>query len=172
MARLFVAVEPPATLLDRLDQLDRPDGTGVRWSRREQWHITLCFLGEVDRAAAVTALEQIVAEPTVAELGPTVGRLGDRVICVPITGLDGLAAAVAVEMEGLGEAPDDRSFRGHLTLGRARSATTTVPLVGTPWQASFPVDRVVLVESHPGSGPARYETVAEQPLVAREGTGS
>jgi len=170
MARLFVAVEPPPTLLDRLDELDRPDGAGVRWSRREQWHITLCFLGEVERAAAEAALEQLTAERAVADLGPTVGRLGDRVICVPIAGLDDLATAVAAAMDGLGEAPDDRSFKGHLTLGRARSATTAVPLVGTPWQASFPVDRVVLVESHLGSGPARYETVAEQLLGAGAGT--
>ena len=164
MARLFVAVIPPQALLDRIDELDRPDGAGVRWSRRAQWHITMRFLGEVDREAAVTALGGVIAAPSVAEIGPTVGRLGDRVICVPIAGLDDLAAAVAEAMEDLGEAQAQRSFQGHLTLGRARSAETTVPLVGTPWRASFPVDRVCLIESHLGSGPARYETVAEQPL--------
>ena len=164
MARLFVAVEPPASLLGRLDELDRPERVGVRWSRRAQWHITLRFLGEADREAAVTALGGLTAAPTVAELGPTVERLGDRVICVPIAGLDDLAAAVAGAMEGLGEPQEQRPFQAHLTLGRARSAGTTVPLVGTPWSASFPVDRVCLVESHLGSGPARYETVAEHQL--------
>jgi 2'-5' RNA ligase len=124
----------------------------------------MCFLGEVDREAAVTALGALTAAPTVAQLGPTVGRLGERVICVPIAGLDDLATAVAAAMEGLGEAQEQRSFRAHLTLGRARSGGTVVPLVGTRWSASFPVDRVCLVESHRGSGPARYETLAEQPL--------
>jgi 2'-5' RNA ligase len=165
MARLFVAVVPPESLLDRLDELDRPDGAGVRWNRRTQWHITLCFLGEVDRDRAVGALRGLVAPRAVADLGPAVGRLGERVICVPIAGLDGLAAAVARAMEGVGPSEGQRSFRAHLTLGRARSAGSTVPLVGTPWQARFPVDRVTLVESHLGQGPAHYETVAEQLLT-------
>lgn len=166
MARLFVAVEPPPVLLERIDELDRPDGAGVRWSRREQWHITLRFLGEVDRDAAVTALRGLSAPPSVAELGPTIERLGPRVVCVPIGGLEELAAAVAAAMGDLGAPPDHRPFRAHLTLGRARSADTDVPLVGTPFRASFPVDAVALVESHLGSGPARYEVVAEQSLTA------
>ena len=124
----------------------------------------MCFLGEADRESAVTALGGLKAAPTVAELGPTVDRLGDRVICVPIAGLDELAAAVTGTMDGVGEERDRRSFRAHLTLGRARSAGTTVPLVGTPWRARFAVDRVCLVESHLGTGPARYETLVEQQL--------
>ena len=168
MARLFVAVEPPEALVESLDELDRPDGAGVRWSRRDQWHITLSFLGEADRSAAVSALGRLRADPAVAELGPAVGRLGDRVICVPIAGLDELASAVVSAMEGVGEPRDQRPFRGHLTLGRARSARTAVPLVGTPWRACFAVDRVGLVESHLRDGPARYETVAEQVLGGAE----
>ncbi|MEA2686121.1 MAG: hypothetical protein QOE93_1316, partial [Actinomycetota bacterium] len=54
-ARLFVAVWPPAPLLDAVAALDRPAVPGLRWTGREQWHVTLRFLGAVEDVAAVVA---------------------------------------------------------------------------------------------------------------------
>jgi len=61
--RLFVAVVPPGDVLDRLAALRRPPRPGVRWTRREQWHVTLRFLGEVDESAVPALVAALDAAP-------------------------------------------------------------------------------------------------------------
>ena len=48
MPRMFIAAWPPSAVLDALDALPRRDVAGVRWTTREQWHVTLRYLGDVD----------------------------------------------------------------------------------------------------------------------------
>ena len=51
MHRLFVAIRPPETIRDLLiDAMD--DGAEFRWQSDEQLHLTLRFIGEVDRPLA------------------------------------------------------------------------------------------------------------------------
>lgn len=165
--RLFVAIEPPPSVLDLLAALPRPPERGVRWTRRDQWHVTLRFLGEVaDPAPVAAALDAATLAPAVARLGPRVEVLGRHVVCVPVGGVDELAAGVAAAVGDLGGARDDRPFRGHVTLARtgrdaARSAARTIVrgLADHPVSAAFPVDAVHLVRSRLGGGPARYETL-------------
>jgi 2'-5' RNA ligase len=167
MARLFVAVSPPEDVLDRVAALDRPPVASVRWTDRGQWHVTLRFLGRVDDvAAAVEALRALRADPTVASLGPAVGRFGQRVLHVPVTGLVTVAAAVIGATAHVGEPPEERPFTGHLTLARVtgRAKVDLRPLAGQPVDGSWPVDEVCLMESHLSAKGARYETVARVAL--------
>src|SRR4051794_16312682 len=111
--RLFVAVWPPEDVLDAIAALDRPDTPSVRWTGREQWHITLRFLGEVD-GPPEDLLEPLAAlAPAPVTFGPTTERLSGRVLVIPVHGLDDLATAVA-------DPAQTRPFHGHLTLARAR----------------------------------------------------
>ena len=60
--RLFVAIAPPAAVLDDLDALAAPLRTGrqdLRWTSREAWHVTLAFLGQVDEVAAARLLPRL-----------------------------------------------------------------------------------------------------------------
>jgi 2'-5' RNA ligase len=51
MHRLFVAIRPPEFV--RLQLLDLMEGVrGARWSDEDQLHLTLRFIGEVDRHVA------------------------------------------------------------------------------------------------------------------------
>ena len=51
MHRLFVAIRPPETVRERL--LDLMEGMpGMRWQDDGQLHLTLRFIGEVDRPVA------------------------------------------------------------------------------------------------------------------------
>jgi RNA 2',3'-cyclic 3'-phosphodiesterase len=178
--RLFVAVVPPDDVLDRLASLRRPARPGVRWTRREQWHVTLRFLGEVDEAAVpavVAALDAApldaappaaappaAAPPAAAVLGPRVAALGRRVVQIPVAGLDDLAAAVTAATATVGRPPEPRPFQGHVTLARvARGGLRD--LVGEPVAATFPVVDVRLVHSRPGGrgGPV-YADVHVRPL--------
>ena len=167
MARLFVAVSPPEAVLERVAALDRPEVAGVRWTDRAQWHVTLRFLGRVDDvAAAAEAVGRVRAAPTEASLGPAVGRFGQRVLHVPVTGLEAVAEAVVAATAHVGEPPEERPFAGHLTLARVtgRAKVDLRALAGQPVEGRWRVDEVCLVESHLSSKGARYETVARVAL--------
>jgi 2'-5' RNA ligase len=158
MARLFVAVWPPADVLDRLEQIARPVLPDVRWTGRDQWHVTLRFLGEADADRAAAALADLRAAPAEAVLGPQPGRLGDSVLVLPVAGLDALAAAVTRVTRDVGDSPDPRPFLGHLTLAgfRRRAACG----LAEPFAARWTVREVALVESTLTPEGSRYRTVA------------
>jgi 2'-5' RNA ligase len=167
--RLFVGVRPPDDVLDLIAELPRRAQTGLRWTTRDQWHVTLRFLGEIeDPTAVVEALES--ADPArlvacEATVGPLVETLSRQVVALPVAGLDDLAAAVVEATGRLGRPPEDRPFRGHLTLARlspsARGSARRLAgeIVGCPVSARFAVSDVWLVRSHLGRAGARYEDV-------------
>jgi 2'-5' RNA ligase len=161
VARLFVAAWLPGHVLEAVAALDRPEAPGVRWTGPEHWHVTLRFLGDAEPAEAEAALAGLSVAPAVAEVGPAVRRLGRGVLMLPVRGLDDVAAAVAAATDGVGQPPEDRRFKGHVTLARLRDrAKPPKGVVGTPFSASFPLSEITLVQSHLGQGPARYETLA------------
>jgi RNA 2',3'-cyclic 3'-phosphodiesterase len=165
--RLFVGVVPPERVLDALDRLDRPESAGVRWTRRDQWHVTLRFLGEVaDPDPVAAALSNAPLHRCEVRLGPRVRALGRQVLCLPATGLEDLARAVAEATAGFGQPPDDRRFRGHLTLARLRRGTRPTGLTGAVLDDSFPVTDVRLIRSHQGKDGVRYEDVHVVPLLS------
>jgi 2'-5' RNA ligase len=147
--RLFVAVWPSEEVRAALAAHPRPAVPGVRWTTPDQWHVTLRFLGDIDRAAA-PALPP--ATGTRATMGPATVRLGRRLLAVPVAGLDALADAV--------DWPSERPFRGHVTLARAgRRASIPPSLAGVPLAGAWTVERVTLVRSELHPEGARYEIV-------------
>ena len=166
MSRLFVAVWPPSRVLDQVEELPR-DESGWRWTTRAAWHVTLRFLGEASEEAAVEALAGVRHPPVDVTIGPTVARLGSGVLMVPVAGLDDLAAEVVRATSAVGRPPEDRPFRGHLTLarwrgrGRGRSA-----LIRTAVAGSFRAEEIHLVRSETRSEGPRYTTVAVRALGA------
>lgn len=163
MSRLFVAAWPPDDVLDAVEALYRPVDAGGRWTRRDQWHVTLRFLGPADGDEVATVLGGLRHPPASAVVGPAVGLLGEGVVQLPVAGLDGLAAAVVSVTAGLGRPPEDRPFFGHLTLARM-TGEPPAGVLGQPLSATFPVDSVSLVRSESGGDVARYPTVATFPL--------
>ena len=180
--RLFVALVPPADALAELAAaVEALRATaGLRWTRPEQWHVTLAFLAEVDdrtRAALLPRLERVArrhAAPTLALAGG--GRFGRQVLWTRVDGdraaLRRLADAVRAAARRSGLPTDARPYRPQLTLARAsRQAPDLAPLTaalegfaGRPWQASD----LHLVRSVLGAGPggtARHEPVASWPLT-------
>jgi RNA 2',3'-cyclic 3'-phosphodiesterase len=179
--RLFVALVPPADAVAELAAaVDPLQATpGLRWTRPEQWHVTLAFLAEVDdrtRAALTPRLERVArrhAPLTLALAGG--GRFGRQVLWTRVDGdrlaLRRLADAVRAAARRCGLPFDARPYRPHLTLARAgRSAPDLAPVAaaldgfaGRPWSASH----LHLVRSVLGAGPGgtpRHEAVAAWPL--------
>jgi 2'-5' RNA ligase len=167
--RCFVAVWPPDEVLDCVAALPKPDNEALRWSTRDQWHVTLRFFGEiepkaVDRASA--SLAKVAASfpgPLTAVGGPTTRFLGPGLIIWPVEGLSGLARAVQRATAKLGKPVPQRSFTGHLTLARGRRGTDLRPQrdLLASLSASWEVTSLSLVESRLHPHGARYSTVAE-----------
>ncbi len=160
-----MAVWPPDEVLDRLAALPRPEVDGLRWTDQEHWHVTLRFLGSVDDvgpvAAALAGVASDASGPRRAVLGPAVDRFGQRVLQVPVAGLDDIAAAVVRSTAHLGKRPDDRPFHGHVTLARvSRDAKVDLRrLTGTVVEADWEVGSICLVESRLSPSGAAYDVL-------------
>lgn len=153
--RLFTAVWPPPRIEAMLNSLPTPNVDRLRWTPPGSWHVTLVFHGDADLDTAVAQMEAVVlpAEPVTASLGPKVGRFGDKVLHIPVRGLDDLALAFGAEP----------GFRGHLTLARA-SGARLAKHAGRQVRGSWPVNEVTLVRSHLGGTRATYEVVHRRSL--------
>ena len=164
--RLFVAVWPSEEILDAIAALPRPDVPGLRWTTRDQWHVTLRFLGRVEEVdGAVAAVRSIDAPACEVTVGPTIGRFGRRILHVPTEGLGPIAVATVSATAHVGGPPDPRPFKGHLTLARSRRGDTDLrALAGVAITGRWWADEVTLVQSHLGGGGARYEVIERVPL--------
>ena len=176
--RLFVAAWPDDATRRRLGALEAELGRskGLRFVGPSRWHVTLRFLGEVDEALvdpigeALSTAAAACARPVECRLGPGTGWFtGVRVLQLPATGLDGLAAAVRTATAPLVPEPDgEPPFNGHLTLARAKGRRLSVAALGDmaniPFEAAFDVPAVDLVVSEPSPQGHVYSTVVRAPL--------
>jgi 2'-5' RNA ligase len=136
-ARLFVALPVPVEIKERLRAVQRELGTLMRrstvsWTRAEQVHLTLRFFGSVrvDELEAIkTALENACASAGALELvasGPGVfpNKRNPRIMWIGIHEPSGKLADLHKEISAgtanFGQAPEDRPFSPHLTLGRIK----------------------------------------------------
>jgi len=123
--RLFVAVWPPADVVDLLAAMARPQVDGVRWTTRAQWHVTLRFLGQValdEATAAFARIDVASSDPVSAVMGPATACLGRGVLQVPVNGLDELARLTAEATAGLagpGGRPEGKAGPGGRPEGKA-----------------------------------------------------
>lgn len=185
--RLFVAVNFPTSIREALSGLVEELAAAslpVRWTPEQNFHLTLRWLGERsarDRDVAADVLRRVAADagPLEAAFGPLGAFPSPRrphVIWIAVEAgprlrllRDELERQLAAE--GFGR--DERSFRPHVTLGRARSGAR--PGAFRPFVAqsgslgietSFPIESIDLMQSHLGPDGARYERLVEARLGA------
>ena len=162
-----MAVWPSEEVVRTLLTLARPEVPGLRWTSEDQWHVTLRFFGSCDLRDVEPAFERIAAAPATAVMGPSIDSFGSAVLHVPVAGLDGLAQATLDATADVGDPPEDRPFRGHLTLARAPRRGPKVdlaPYVGQSLAGEWPVKELTLVSSKTGPTGATYEVVGVLPL--------
>jgi RNA 2',3'-cyclic 3'-phosphodiesterase len=189
--RLFIAVTLPEEVKAEVEkaqrELRRVVATGpVRWTSRDQFHLTLKFLGNVEaqRVAALTEALRRACRPFAplqlkAEgVGffpdsrfPRVAWVGVREAQDQLLPLQRAVEAAAQEFTA--EEPDKR-FSGHVTLGRiknlkrpeaarlAEAAARMADRLFGLWTAA----EVELIRSVLTPQGARYTTVASAPLGA------
>jgi len=179
MHRLFVAVRPPPLVRDRL--ADTMEGVpGARWQDDEQLHLTIRFIGDVDRPQAedVAAVLAAVTAPAPIVALAGVGRFEKRgradTLWAGVAPTDALAALhrkVDQALVRTGLEPERRAYLPHITLARLarrdghgsaldRWSADHAALASPP----FALDHLILYESHIGRDGARYEPVMRWPL--------
>ena len=176
MHRLFVAFRPPEEIRDPLiDTMEAVEG--ARWQSDEQLHLTLRFVGEVDRAQGndlVSALEAVRAPRFTLHLRGvgTFERKGrTSALWAKVEESEPLAILhrrVERACRSAGLAPETRRFVPHVTIARLNASTGPIGgwlaehgrLAPPPWN----VGSFHLFESRLERGGSAYEPLVEFPL--------
>lgn len=149
-----------------------------RWTEPEGWHLTLAFLGATDADRVPSIVETLRAETAdVGSFEVSTGGMGAfpssrraRVLWYHVLDEQRRLKLLAMGVRDALGLDASSPFRAHVTLARAR-AREGVRLAEELMAAHMPagrivVNRVVLYRSHLGRGPARYQTLADLPLLA------
>jgi 2'-5' RNA ligase len=176
VTRAFVAVALPADVLAAVSA--RTEALRIRGGRamtRDQWHLTLQFLGAADIEAVTAALKGFSVRGGRVRLGgagafPNARR--GRVLWIGVADgadvLARLAHGVAERLAPVGYEPDARPFRPHLTIVRCASPTDlrepVAELGAEPFGSDWPVDALTVYESVLRPEGARYIERASVPL--------
>jgi 2'-5' RNA ligase len=159
MHRLFVAIRPPEAVRSQL--LDLMEGVkGARWQDEDHLHLTLRFIGEVDRhlaadiVAALGAIHHPRFDLALSGLG-TFDRRDQPVTLwagvTPHEPLKMLHKKVDQAVLRAGVEPDRRAYTPHVTLTRLSRSTGPIDGLmersGGLSSAPFPVDEFRLYES-------------------------
>ncbi len=177
MHRLFVAIRPPEDVRDLLiDAMD--DSPALRWVGDEQLHLTLRFIGEVERPVAndiATWLDRL-RSPKFDIRIRGVGKFGQRnggalwAGVEPKRPLAALAAKVERAIQEVGLEPEKRAFSPHITLARwnRRNADAVDEFLRRNsglMSEHFEVDRFILFESRLSRHGPHYEAIAQFELA-------
>lgn len=171
MMRLFVAVRPPPAVRDGL--LATMGGVAAaRWQDDDQLHLTLRFIGEVDRHTAADIAEALTGirhPPIAARLGlpgsfASRGRPNALWVGVePAGALATLHHKVDHALVRAGVPPDTRAFVPHITVARLGRNTGSIDgfLGQTVPSTAFTVSGITLFESILTRTAAAYRPVAD-----------
>lgn len=175
--RLFVAIAMPDAVRTSLEML-QSGVPGARWSPRENMHLTLRFIGEVDGRDAREiddALAAIVAPSFELTLKGT-GYFGGKNPSSLWAGVEANDALIHLErkiesaLQRIGLEAEQRKFKPHVTLAYLRGA----PLIkvteylsghGLYRSAPFPVRQFTLYESTMTPNGSLYVPMQSYPLA-------
>ena len=187
--RLFVAIAVPeetkANIILARDELRaRLPPSAASWTRPENMHLTLRFLGDVEearieflKAGLAEALEDFGKLPLISErLGCFPDLRYPRVVWAWVYDdaerLAQLQRRVAQATDAFTREPAESRFMGHITLARLRqikrpeaeSIASFVNGAVTRKFGTWTADRIGLIRSELAPGGSRYTTLAEIPL--------
>lgn len=176
--RLFVGLDLPAYIRSDLTAICA-GVHGARWVAPESYHITLRFLGEVDRhtAADLDGLLADIQAPAFDIALHGIGSFGSRgrlralwAGVEPSGALNHLHDKVARACMRAGFPAEDRKFKPHVTLARFKGVPEMAAASFADHNAGFAtrpftVARFVLFESLLGGEGAHYIPMRTYPLV-------
>lgn len=178
MPRLFTGIEIPAGVAEALDML-RGGLPGARWVDRDNYHITLRFLGDIDDDLAQEAaylLGKIRRKAFDLHLDglAAFGRTKPRAVIASVATEQALSELQAEQerlMRRIGLDPEPRKYTPHVTLARLRHGSSIdvadyLSARGYFRTAPFRVSEFVLYSSRASTGGGPYVAEARYPLNA------
>jgi len=186
--RAFIAIELPdeiTVFINKIQERLRSYGFKARWVRPGNIHLTLKFLGDINKENIIKAGDAIIraaSESASMSLGakgigvfPGVKR--PRVIWTGIAGgtkeLTALQKTLAEKLETVGFPKEKRPFKGHLTIARikrkidARRLVDAMKEFGRFESKTFIADEVVLFKSELKPSGAVYTKLMSAALRAK-----
>jgi 2'-5' RNA ligase len=179
--RCFIAIEIPSEIRSALIELQndlRSAGADVAWTNPDNIHLTLKFLGEIDKKL-ISEVEQVCLK-TIADVPPFKLKISGtgvfpnarhpRVLWVGLGGeierLEQLQEQLDERLAGIGFDNEEKDFQPHLTLGRIRSNKNLRELLArsdsyTLPALSFVVQEIVLMKSDLLPSGACYSELAK-----------
>jgi len=183
MQRLFLAIQPPPDIVERLTDLQW-GVSRARWTSPDHLHVTVRFIGEVrhDEAATIRrTLDGVVGAPFSMRLGgvghfPPRGRA--KSLWAGVRSDDDLASLFAMRRHvdtallSIGLARDGRKFAPHITLARLGHTPESQIVDWLSGRAlfnspSFEVNELVLMRSILRQEGSEYHVVARIPLLEK-----
>lgn len=187
--RLFVAVDPGKAVIDQiersLEKLRRVSPKS-KWVHASDCHITLVFLGQIDddrvplfASALASATKKHQPFELVFKGGGSFGApKNPRVLWSDVQGdlaaLHALQADVTAAFLPLGFVSEDRPFKAHLTLARARehggdkALAECAQILQKSDFGRSPVNEVILFRSDLDSKGPKYTAIERVPLSAED----
>lgn len=180
MPRLFTGIEIPAEQREEIARIKLPLPGGGRWTEPDDLHLTLRFVGDIEKAQAEEFADRLESidldafELRLSQLG-VFGGNEPRSIWAGVedsTALEALARANDRAARAAGLPADTRPFKAHITLARLKFATAdevarVLQRIGAFRTKPFIVSRFVLFSSKPKSGGGPY--VVEEAFNLRGG---
>ena len=176
MPRLFTGLEIPADIGSKL-ALKCGGLAGARWIDPESYHVTLRFIGDVERPVANEIADQleIFSNRSPFEVSLTgfgvFGGAKPRALFVNVAKnptLTALRSAQERLFQQIGLSPDRQKFTPHVTLARlkgvdSQSVAQFINQTGWSEALQFPVSRFVLYSARAsiGGGPYAIEEIYE-----------
>ena len=181
MPRLFTGIEIPGLIGDQLSRL-RGGLPGARWIDRENLHLTLRFVGDVDMdvageiAGALARVHRASFTLKLAEIGVLGTKKPHAIVARtdPSSELGELQADHERLMKRIGLRPESRKFTPHVTLARLRGASGRdigdyLSARGGFVAGPFQVERFVLFSARNSTGGGPYVIEEAYPLVTPGG---
>jgi RNA 2',3'-cyclic 3'-phosphodiesterase len=185
--RAFIAIDIPENIRNTIFKAINPlhrhqEAKYVRWTKQENFHITLVFLGnityqqfyEINKKIKkiVTQYHPFTLKLVTLEPFPTAEKFHSLILRPePLIDLQKLALAVKIQVEGCGVPTDQRQFKPHLTLGRLSSQDKilgeTLSAIKLP-STHFKVTEIKLFKSEPQPEGSRYIPIATYHLTSNQ----
>lgn len=178
MPRLFTGIEVPAEISEWL-ALARGGLPGARWIDKENYHVTLRFIGDIDMNIADDIADTLdrVNRPSFSMTIDGLGSFGTRkphsivARIQPSQALSELQSEHERLMQRLGLPAEQRKYIPHVTLARLRGATGAdiadfLSFRGGLVAGPFEVSRFVLFSARESVGGGPYVVEETYPLVA------
>ena len=179
--RVFIAIDLPQDIRNSLSAMQnelRPTASKARWVAAESAHLTLKFIGEIsekrrdDIDAALAGLTWIPFSISVKGVGFFPGPKSPRVFWAGLHAptMEGLAQQIDSRLERAGFDREQRAFRPHITLARAKTTRLEKTLIAASEKfaemdfGSFTVDRIKLYQSTLKPAGSIYTKLKEYPL--------